>query len=162
MSEKELECLRQCVADGIPLDQDDFEKSMASLLPEASPDAISKCVDFIEDCVDMGEYVDFVAELEPDALSAWFDSMLAGFIKLKERFGPEITTQVCALSLNNCVLYPYEMDRAAEEVQNGSDTETIFNLMVEGGLEPSDPVFPKLREVLLDEPQQKPNSEITF
>ena len=70
MPVKELEHLRQNVANGIPLDQDDFEQSMALLLPEASPDAISKWVDFIEDCVDMGEYVDFVEEPEPDALSA--------------------------------------------------------------------------------------------
>lgn len=158
----ELEHLRQSLAEGALLDQDTFQKSMALLLPEAEEAAISKWADFVQDCVDMGQYVDFVEEEGPAALSRWYDTMLAGFVKLSEQFGQESAVRVCELGLNNCVLYPYEMERAAEEVRKGSSAETILNLMIEGKLEAPDPVFPKLREVLQDEPRQEPNSEITF
>ena len=162
MPVKELHHLRKHLADGTLLDQRIFQDNMALLLPDATPDAISKWADFAQECVDMKHYVDFKEEPEPVALSRWFDTILAGFVKLTEQFGQETTTQVCALSLSSCALYPYEMELTAEEVQKGTNAETIHDLMIDGMLEAPYPDFPKLREVLADEPQQKPNTEITF
>lgn len=160
MSVTELGHLRQQLADGEPLDRDAFLRNMALLLPSADPDAISKWADFAQECVEMGQYVDFVEEPEPAALSRWHDSMLAGFVLLAEQFSEETAAQVCGLSLSHCTLYPYELERAAQEVQKGISPDGIFNLMFEGHLEAPDPVFPKLKEVLANEPGQKPQPEM--
>lgn len=161
MPVNELGHLRQYMADGALLDRDTFQKSMALLLPQADGAAIAKWADFAQECVDMGHYVDFVEGPGPAALSRWFDTMLAGFIQLGEQFGPETAAQVCALSLNRCVLYPWEMGRAAEEIQKGSGPDTISELMLAGELEAPEPVFPKLREVLPDGPES-PDFEMTL
>lgn len=162
MSVKELDSLRLQLADGTLLGRDAFQKNMALLLPNVTPEAISTWADFAQECVDMGQYVDFIEEPGPTALSRWFDTTLAGFVNLSEQYSRETAAQVCELGLNRCVLYPYELGRAAEEVQKGSDTKTIFNLMLEGKLEAPAPVFPKLQDVLQDEPQQKKNLEMSF
>ena len=160
MSESKMEQLRQRLTDGGPLDREAFLKNMAFLLPSADPDAISKWADFAQECVDMGQYVDFMEEPEPAALSRGHDSVLAGFILLTEQFGAEIAARVCWLSLSQCTLYPYELERAAQEVQNGTSPDGIFNLMFEGQLEASNPVFPKLEEVLANTPGQELQPEM--
>ena len=160
MPETKLGRLRQQLADGIPLDRETFQKNMALLLPNADPDAIPQWADFAQECVDMGQYVDFAEEPDSAALSRWYDTILAGFVLLTEQFGAETAAQVCGLSLNHCTLYPYELERAAQEFQKGTGPEDIFDLTFEGKLEAPEPVFPKLEEVLADTPGQETQPEM--
>lgn len=159
---KELEYLRQYLKEGVLLDQDTFQKSMTLLLPEAKEDAISVYVKFAQERVEMNQFVSFIEEPEPVALSRWFDTTLASFVQLTEQFGKETATQVCNLSVDGCAFYPYEMEGAARQVQKGTGVDAIRGMMLDGLLEAPVPVFPKLQEVLQDEPRQEPNSEITF
>lgn len=160
MSETKLGQLRQQLTEGVPLNREMFLQNMVLLLPSADMDAISKWADFAQECVSMGQYVDFMEEPGSAALSRWHDSILAGFVLLSEQFGEGIASQVCGLGLNHCTLYPYEMQRAAEEVQRGADPNVIFDLMFEGELEAPEPIFPKLEAVLANALEQEPQPEM--
>jgi len=96
----------------------------------------------------MKQYVDFREEAEDSARSRWYDTLLAGFVLLKRDCGEDVATRICDLSLDNQCLYPYEMERAGQELKNGGNADTLFQLMEEGLLEAPTPVFPKLKDVL--------------
>jgi len=92
--------------------------------------------------------VDFREEAEDSARSRWYDTLLAGFVLLKRDCGEDVATRICDLSLDNQCLYPYEMERAGQELKNGGNADTMFQLMEEVLLEAPTPVFPKLKDVL--------------
>ena len=53
----------------------------------------------------MKQYVDFMPEPDELAVSRWHDTLLAGFVLLKQDFGEEAATAICDLSLTNHCLY---------------------------------------------------------
>ncbi|MDE6996493.1 MAG: hypothetical protein K2P04_01265, partial [Oscillospiraceae bacterium] len=60
------------------------------------------------------------------------------------------------LSLDRQCLYPYEMERAGQELRDGGDADTLFQLMEEGMLEAPECVFPKLRDVTPEQGLEMP------
>ena len=129
------------------LTQDSFQNQLRALLPNTAAGAEAVWADFAHECVKAGQYVDFVSEPDEAALGRWYDTLLASFVLLKQNFGEETATDICDLSLDNCCLYPYEMERAGEDLKNGGNVDSLFQLMDEGQLEAPVPVFPKLRDV---------------
>ncbi len=125
-----------------------FQNRLRALLPEAKAGAEAVWADFAQDCVKMKQYVDFTPEPDEIAVSRWYDTLLASFTLLKRDFGEEVAASVCDLSLSDQCLYPYEMERAGQELRDGGNADTLFDLMEEGLLDAPQPVFPKLRDVL--------------
>lgn len=138
-----------------------FQDLLRTLLPNAAAGAEEVWADFARECVQEGQYVDSVPELEETALSRWYDTLLASFVLLKRDCGGDVAAAICGMSLDDRCLYPYEMERAGLELKEGGNVDSLFQLMAEGLLEAPVPVFPKLRDVaphLL--PQNRP--EMTF
>jgi len=98
--------------------------------------------------VESNQYVNFKEEPAETALFRWHDTILACFALLTERFGRDTATKVCDLGLHSCCLYPWEMERAAEEMHKGTSVHDISCLVLDGGLEAEKPEFPKLQMVL--------------
>ena len=141
--------------------KEQFQAGLRSLLPDAAEGAEEIWADFARECVEMGQFVDCVEEPVDLARSRWYDALLAGFVLLKRDFGEETARFICNLSLENQCLYPYEMERAGQEVKAGGDAGSLFRLMEEGKLDAPTLVFPKLRDVLQQQDQAYP-SEMRF
>ncbi len=129
------------------LTRDLFQSHLRSLLPDAAAGAEEIWADFARECVEMKQYADFAEEPDETALCRWHDTLLAGFVLLRQNFGEEIATAVCNLSLDRLCLYPFEMENAAQELKGGGNVDSLFRLMEEGMLEAPRPVFPKLQDV---------------
>ncbi len=155
--------LCQELADGKPLDRERFLCSLRMLLPDTKENAVEGWEDFARECVESKQYVNFTAEPDETALSRWHDTILAGFVLLMERFGRDTATKVCNLSLEACCLYPWEMERAAEELKHGVSIDVLSQLLKDGGLERNAPQFPTLWEVLdISEPSQDLRLDMAF
>ena len=133
-----------------------FQKQLRSLLPDAKAGAEDVWADFARECVEMKQYVDFIEEPDEAALNRWYDTLLASFILLKQDFGEDIAARICDLSLDRQCLYPYEMERAGQELRDGGGADTLFQLMEEGMLEAPECVFPKLRDVTPEQGLEMP------
>ena len=131
-----------------------FQDKLRALLPNAEAGAEEIWADFAQDCVKMKQYVDFTPEPDEIAVSRWYDTLLAGLTLLKRDFGEDVAASVCNLSLSDQCLYPYEMERAGQELRDGGNADTLFELMEDGLLEAPRPVFPKLRDVVPDQGPQ--------
>ena len=136
------------------LTKEAFQERLCALLPDAAAGAAEIWVDFAHECVRLGQYVDFESEPEETAMSRWYDTLLAGFVLLKRDFGETVATRICDMSLDNRCLYPYEMQRAGQDLRDGGSVDTLFRLMEEDRLAASPPIFPKLRDVM---PQAVPD-----
>ena len=130
------------------IDQERFLKGLERLLPDAKDGAAAIWAEFARECVESEQYVDFTAEPDETALCRWHDTLLAGFVLVADRFSRETAAEVCNLSLNRCCLYPWEMERAAEELEKGTSPDVLSHLMEDGKLEANAPVFPKLKKAL--------------
>ena len=162
MTTKEKLWFQQLV-NGPPIDRASFIKGLKVLLPDTEDRAAAIWADFARERVEAGQYVCFVEEPDETALCRWHDTLLAGFVLIAERFGEDTAEKVCDLSLGGCCLYPWEIDRAAEELRKGTGPDIISHLMREGELEADDVVFPRLKEALdAVEPSQAAHMNITF
>ena len=123
-----------------------FQDLLRTLLPNAAAGAEEIWADFARECVQAGQYVDFVPEPEETALGRWYDTLLASFVLLKQDCGGDVAASICGMSLDDRCLYPYEMERAGLELKEGGNVDALFQLMMEGTLEAPVPVFPKLRD----------------
>jgi len=155
--------LCQELLDGKPLDRERFLHGLRVLLPDTKEKAAEGWENFARECVESNQYVNFTAEPDETALCRWHDTILAGFVLLTERFGRDTATKVCDLSLEPCCLYPWEMERAAEEMEKGVSVDVLSQLMKDGELERNAPQFPTLWEVLhINEPVQDLRLDMTF
>ncbi len=155
--------LCQNLSDGKPLDRELFLYGLHMLLPDAKDGAAEAWADFARECVSMKQYVNSMAEPDEAAVCRWHDTILAGFVLLTKRLGWDIATKVCDLGLDNCCLYPYEMERAAEALQDGARLDDLVQLMNDGKLEADKPVFPALLDVLNGmAPSQDAQLNMTF
>ncbi len=155
--------LCQKLSDGKPLDRELFLYGLHMLLPDAKDGAAEAWADFARECVSMKQYVNSMAEPDEAAVCRWHDTILAGFVLLTKRFGWDTATKVCDLGLDNCCLYPYEMERTAEELRDGVRLDDLVQLMNDGKLEADEAVFPTLRKVLDDmDPSPSPQLNMTF
>lgn len=163
---KEEKLWFQQLLNGSPIDRASFIRGLEYLLPDTEEGAASIWADFARERVEAGQYVRFAEEPYEAALCSWHDTLLAGFALLTERFGRDTAEKVCGLSLSGCCLYPWEMDRAAEELRKGTTPDMVSHLMREGKLEADDAVFPRLKEALdavePSEPSQERHMNITF
>lgn len=151
MTTEEKLCFRQ-IAEGEPLDQDLFRRTMTAMLPSAKAGAVQPWIAFIAGITKSGQFVDFQEESDLDAAkSRWYDTLLAGFLQLKTRFGEAGAAKVLELGLKGLCLYPYELEKAAEELRRGTGFERLCELAKDGLLESGGNLFPKLRDVLTGE-----------
>lgn len=148
MTNEEGEKLRQELPGSGSLDAEHFQRCMAVLLPEAKEGAIPIWAKFAAELVESKQYVRFIEEPDREAVCRWHDTLLAGFVLLAEHFGRESAEKVCNLSLEGCCLYPFEMERAAQELQAGASIDELACMMQEGQLEAETIVFPELHEVM--------------
>jgi hypothetical protein len=123
-----------------------FLKQLRSLLPETKAGAEDGWAEFAHECVEMKHYVDCIEEPDDAARSRWYDTLLASFILLKRDFGRDVAARICNLSLDQQCLYPYEMERAGQDLRDGGNVDTLFQLMEDGPLEAPEHVFPKLQD----------------
>ena len=140
-----------------------FQSQLRALLPGAKSGAEEIWADFARECVEMKQYVDCIEEPDEAARSRWYDTLLAGFVLLKRDFGEDTATEICNLSLDDQCLYPYEMQRAGQDLHDGGNADTLFRLMEEGRLASSPPSFPKLRDIapqMLSEPAPEMTSQL--
>jgi len=140
--------LCQELSDGKLLDRERFLHGLRMLLSDTKDGAAEAWAEFAGECVSMKQYVDFTAEPDEVAVCRWHDTILAGFVLLTERFGKDTAAKVCDLGMDNCCLYPWEMERAAEEMHKGTSVQDISCLVLDEGLEAKKPEFPKLQMVL--------------
>lgn len=127
------------------MEKDVFLEAVKARFPDCRQKDVRKWVYFAEECVEMGQYVDFTEEPDQElAVGKWLDSIYAGFLLVKERHGRKAAEEICGLSSLTC-LYPYEMEAAAVFLKDGGSREKIPGMIEEGKLD-GDPVFPKTGE----------------
>ncbi len=148
MTKEEIESLRQELPETGPLDREHFQHCMSILLPEAKEGAIPIWSEFASELVESKQYVKFIEEPDEDAICRWHDTLLAGFVLLVDSFGRDTAEKVCNLSLDNCCLFPYEMECTAQELQEGASLDDLICLMADGELEAETIAFPELNEVM--------------
>ena len=160
MTAEEKFCFQQ-IAEGNPPDQDLFRRTKTTMLPSAKEGAVEPWIAFIAEITESGQFVDFQEESDLGAAqSRWYDTLLAGFFQLKTKFGEANAAKVLELGLEGLCLYPYELEKAAEELRQGTGFERLCELMRDGLLESEGNLFPKLREVLAEEtPAQNPRMD---
>lgn len=132
---------------GKPLDRKRFQVALPTLLPDTKEGSTPIWADFARERVEQGQYVDFIEEPDETALCRWHETLLASLFLLAREYDQETAAKVCDLSLASCCLYPYEMERAAEELRKGTSSDTLVKLMQDGELEADTAKFPTLREV---------------
>lgn len=122
-----------------------FVETIKARFPQCSQEDIRRWTDFAEECVEMGQYVDFIEEPDTDrAVGKWLDSICAGFLLVQEKYGMQVAEEICGLSSLFC-LYPYEMEPAAVFLAGSGSREKIPGMIEKGELD-GNPVFPKLRQ----------------
>lgn len=163
MTAEEKLCFQK-ITDGNTLDQELFRKTMTAMLPSAKEGAVQPWIKFIAEITKRGYFVDFQEEPYLDvAMSHWYDTLLAGFYQIKAKFGEETAAKVLEFGMERLCLYPYELEKAAEELRQGTDLETMSALMRDDLLESEGTLFPKLRDVLDgNAPEQSPQMNMNL
>lgn len=129
------------------MQKEPFINAVRSLLPNCTNEALSIWIEFAGECVDNGQYVDFIPEADRTAaIEKWLGSIYAGLYGVKREFGESIASQICNLSLISC-LYPGEMKSAAAYLQRGVDIKEVTGLINSGALEGESPFYPRLEDV---------------
>ena len=130
--------------------REDFLSALRGLLPGAGAETMSRWISFAEECVDNGQYVNFVPEPDREAaVEKWLESIYAAFYLTAKEYGQELTARVCEASAITC-LYPYELEAAAAHLQGGGSPEDLPRLINEGLLDGPLPFFHSLAEVARD------------
>ena len=156
--------LHQYVADGKQLNADIFKGTIIQIFPDMKEGALQPWLDFLEDIAKGGQYADFQEEPDLETAKAhWYDTVLAGFYRLKAEYGEAAATKTLELGLENLCLYPYELEEATVQLGQGASPEKLGELMRDGLLESETAEFPKLRDVLgVDTPTQTPQMNLNF
>lgn len=159
-----LESLRQLVLDGKPLDAEMFCGAMADMFPNAKEGAIQPWLEFVDEITRSGQYVDFQEESDLETAKArWYDTLLAGFCRLKAEHGEASAARTLELGLERLCLYPYELEEATVQLGQGTSLEKLGQMMRDGLLESETVQFPKLRDVLEEDvPAQSPQMNINY
>lgn len=127
-----------------------FIEKFRALLPECPPEAAQPWCNFAVERVEQRQYVNFKAAESRDAsVAEWLDVLYEGLRQTKEIFGPELATQVAALSLEHCCLYPGEMPRAAECLLAGDGAKDIL-AKIESGAIDCDNLFSAASHITID------------
>jgi len=138
--------LTQAALAGNGISQELFSGGLVTIF-DSKRELASIWIGFATGCVDLGQYVDF-AECGDRAVEVdrWLETLFAGLVETQRQYGPGIAKQVCDLALLPNCLYPSEMLRAAEHLQNGGSPEAISAMIESGALEGEQPFFPKLTD----------------
>lgn len=145
---------------GNGISQEMFSAGLNTLI-DSEPESISNWIDFATECVDLGQYVDFVEEEDHAvAVNRWLETLLSGLLEIQRQYGTHIAKQVCDLALLPNCLYPSEMLQAAAHFQNGGAPEEISKMIESGAIEGEQPFFPKLADAAEDNHSYSPNASM--
>lgn len=135
------------------INRKDFISNMERLnLIPFVPEAVQVWADWIKECVELGQYADFVEQPKDAAIAKWFDCYYAEFYFIKKEFGSEIAAQLWALAVTDkLTLYPYEMHPAAEHLAAGVAKEELGDLIEKGLLVDDFHTPSKLEDVSRDQ-----------
>ena len=112
---------------------------------ERAEEAASDYENFFDAIVkDSEQYVDFerVGDEETEK-HRWFETTYASLCKIREAYGDEI----CKTIAESVTLYPYEMNKAAEHLENGGLAEDFGDMIQEGILVDDTWGFPKISDL---------------
>lgn len=156
--------LHQYVLDGKLLNADIFQSAMAGMLPSAKAGAVQPWIEFVEDIARNGQSVNFQEEPDLETAEAhWYDTLLAGFYRLRTGHDEPAAAKTLELGLENLCLYPYELEEAAVQLSQGASLEKLGELMRDGLLESEKAEFPRLQDVLdAGMPAQSPQMNMNF
>lgn len=123
--------------------RDDFFAALHTAAPDAAREAVQKWIDFAVECVERGQYVNFIPAKDQEAsVESWLDTLCAGVYAVQAEYGAELAGKLVNLSLDKCCLYPGEMRQAAECLRDGGTAETIIGKINSGEIESKEPFFP--------------------
>lgn len=132
-----------------------------NLLIDSNQESILNWIEFATECVNLGQYVDFIEEKKPVvAVNLWLETLLSGLLETQRQYGTHIAKQVCDLALLPNCLYPSEMLQAAAHFQSGGVPEEISKMIESGAIEGNEPFFPKLVDKEGENNRQSPK-EVT-
>lgn len=103
------------------MQEDEFEKRMAELLPNCNPAVMPKWISYANS-------LDF-DNVHP--ASQFFLEMFVEFTLVKQHYGEQIALQLFNLADENC-LNPFEVRGAANLLKDGTEISKVFNLAIEG------------------------------
>lgn len=145
---------------GNGISQEMFSTGLNTLI-DSNPESIPNWIEFAIECVNLGQYVDFIEEKNPAvAVNRWLETLLSGLLETQRQYGTHIGKQVCDLALLPNCLYPSEMLQAAAHFQSGGVSEEISKMIESGAIEGNEPFFPKLVDKEGENNSQSPN-EVT-
>ena len=132
-----------------------------TVLIDSKPESITSWIGFAVECVDLGQYVDFVQKND-DTLNVnrWLETLLSGLLETQKQYGVHIAKQVCDLASQSNCLYPSEMLQAAVYLQKGSTPEEIGVMIASGAIDGEQPFFPKLSDAAEENPDYSPYTSI--
>ena len=155
--------LHQYVRDGRLLNEAVFRGAMIGMFPSAKDGAIQPWIEFVNEITQRGQFVDPQKTDSEAAKAHWYDALLAGFYQLKAEYGEASAAKTLELGLENLCLYPYELEKAAEQVCQGTTPEKLAELSRDGLLETRAEPLPMLRDVLdWDSPRQSPQMNMNL
>lgn len=123
-----------------------FSSAVHNLLPDSTPEAVHTWIEFAKECVDSGQYVDFVEESETVAAERWLNNIYSGLKAVKEDFGEPIANQVCELAAIQSCLYPGEMCNAAQHFQDGRTPLEISDMVMNSELDSDELCYPERKD----------------
>ncbi len=150
--------LTQTALAGNGISQELFAAGLRVLF-DSEPECVSNWIGFAAECVDLGQYVDFVeSEDHAVVVGHWLETLLASLFETQRQYGANLAKQVCDLALIPNCLYPSEMIKAAEHFRNGGAPENISKMIESGAIEGEQPFFPKLANAAGENNSHNPNA----
>jgi len=121
---------------------------LSSALPlfiSCNSDTVHRWITFANENVEYEQFVDFETETDKNvAVNRWLETLLAGLLNIRHKYGPDVAKQVCGLALHHSCLYPFEMQGAAEHFNSGGTDDEIEGLIESGVIEDGFTTFLKL------------------
>ena len=133
------------------MNEDRFVQELNNLFPNVREEAIHRWINFANDCVEREQYVDFepVSDKVTEA-ARWLESLFAGLIQVKQKYGEEIARQMVMLAEGTkpLCLYPCEMPQVAELLRAGATQAEINHCFANEEIDGEPPFFPKLSDIM--------------
>lgn len=111
-----------------------FEQDMEVLLGKSADKQIAVWEDWVSECLDDEQYVDFVERPRDIAEKKWYEELLYSFKRVNDAYGKVVLEKVVAFADVPHALYPWEIMPAAQIVSSGGTPQDVIKECIGDGL----------------------------
>ena len=111
-----------------------FEHDMEVLLGMRADKLIAGWEDWVRECLDGEQYVDFVERPRGIAEKRWYEELLYCFKRVNDAYGKAVLEKVVAFADVPHTLYPWEIMPAAQIISSGGTPQDVIKQCIGDGL----------------------------